>query len=75
MVDNKGISIWFFIGILLFIYGVIILVANIFEALYNTFGRKVVLSNLHFGIWWGILLVILGLLYSIGFRPGKKKQQ
>jgi uncharacterized transporter YbjL len=73
MVEGKGISIWFFIGILLFIYGIIITVANIFETLYNSFGRNVVLKSLHFGIWWGILLVILGLVYSIEFRPGKKK--
>lgn len=74
MIENKGISIWFFIGILLFIYGIIITVANIFEALYNTFGRSVQLKSLHFGIWWGFLLIILGLVYSIGFRPGKKNK-
>ena len=74
MVEGKGISIWFFIGLLLFIYGIIITIANIFEALYNTFGKHVVLSNLHFGIWWGILLIILGLFYSIAFRPWKKKK-
>lgn len=74
MVDNKGISIWFFIGLLLLIYGIIITIANIFEALYNTFGRNVELKSLHFGIWWGALLVILGIVYVIGFRPGKKKE-
>lgn len=74
MVDNKGISIWFFIGILLFIYGIIITVSNIFEALFNSFGRAVVLKSLNFGIWWGLLLIILGLVYSIGFRPWKNNK-
>ncbi len=74
MIDNKGIAIWFFIGLLLFIYGIIITIANIFEAFYNSFGKNVVLKNLHFGIWWGLLLIILGLIYSINFRPWKKKK-
>ena len=73
MVDNKGISIWFFIGVLLFIYGIIITVANFFETFFNSFGRNVVLRRLDFGLWWGILLLILGIFYSVEFRPWKKK--
>jgi len=73
MVENKGISIWFFIGSLLLLYGIIITVANIFEAIYSSFGRNVVLKELDFGIWWGLLLIIVGLIYFINFRPWKKK--
>ncbi len=73
MIDNKGISIWFFIGVLLLIYGIIITIANIFETFFNSFGRNVVLRNLDFGLWWGILLIILGIVYSVGFRPWKNK--
>jgi len=74
MVENKGISIWFFIGTQLLIYGIIITIANISEALFSTFGRHVVLENLHFGIWWGFLLIIIGLVYFISFRPWKKSK-
>ena len=73
MIDNKGIPIWFFIGILLLIYGIIITAANISEAAFNTFGKHVVLADLHFGIWWGALLIVLGVVYVVQFRPGKKK--
>ncbi len=73
MVENKGIAIWFFIGSLLLIYGIIVLLSNIAEVMFGAFGRTVVLGNLHFGIWWGILLVIIGLIYFIAFRPWKKK--
>lgn len=72
MEENKGISIWFFIGTLLFLYGIIITISNIYEAYHPAFGRHTVLENLHFGIWWGILLIIIGLVYFIGFRPWKK---
>jgi hypothetical protein len=73
MVGNKGISIWFFIGSLLLIYGVIITISNIYEAISPTMERHIVLKNLNFGIWWGILLLIIGLVYFINFRPWKKK--
>ncbi len=75
MVDNKGISIWFFIGTLLLLYGIIITGANIFQAYNPHFGTPTVLENLHFGIWWGFLLIIVGLIYFIGFRPWKKGDQ
>lgn len=73
MVENKGIAIWFFIGSLLLIYGIIITLSNIAEAVFGAFGKHVVLGNLHFGIWWGILLIIIGLTYFVSFRPWKKK--
>lgn len=73
MIDNKGISIWFFIGCQLLIYGIIITASSIAEAAFHAFGRHVVLENLHFGIWWGALLLVLGVVYVVQFRPGRKK--
>jgi hypothetical protein len=64
------VSIWFFIGALLLVYGVLILGAGIYD-LSNPAAHPVVRSDLHAGIWWGGLLLILGAVYSIKFRPGK----
>ena len=66
------ISIWFFIGVLLLVYGVLILGAGIYDLMYPA-AHPVVLSELHAGIWWGALLIALGLGYSLGFNPWKKK--
>jgi hypothetical protein len=74
MVGGKGISIWFFIGTLLLIYGIIITIANIVEMINPTSGKQPILSELNFGVWWGILLIIVGLVYFIGFRPWKIKK-
>ncbi len=65
------VSIWFFIGSLLAIYGVLILGAGIHAAIYPP-AQPVVLSNLHAGIWWGGLLLVIGGFYCIHFFPGKK---
>jgi len=66
---NKEISIWFFIGVLLTAYGVVILTYGIWEYLTHTV-PNVVLANLHAPIWWGALMLLLGLFYGIRFRPG-----
>jgi hypothetical protein len=70
--DRPGmVSIWFLVGALLLIYGVLILSAGLYE-LAAPPEHPVVLANLHAGIWWGILLIALGALYAIKFKPGKR---
>jgi len=64
------ISIWFFIGVLLLAYGILIFGAGIYE-LSNPPEHPVVMANLHAGIWWGALLTILGLIYTLKFKPGR----
>jgi O-antigen/teichoic acid export membrane protein len=65
------ISIWLFVGVLLLIYGVLILGAGIWDLAHPP-ERIPVLANLHAQIWWGALLVILGAVYTWTFRPGKE---
>lgn len=65
------ISIWFFIGALLLAYGVLILGAGLYE-LSSPPEHPVTLANLHAGIWWGALLILLGGFYSIKFRPRRQ---
>lgn len=72
--QKSFISIWFFIGTLLLLYGVIILTASIFDAVAPSPQHQIVLRQLNFGIYWGVLLIIIGLIYFIGFRPWKKKE-
>jgi hypothetical protein len=64
------ISIWFFIGMLLLAYGILILGAGIYE-FSNPPEHPVVLADLHASVWWGALLVVLGLIYTLKFKPGK----
>jgi hypothetical protein len=64
------LSIWFFIGILLLAYGILILGAGIYEYV-SPPEHPLVLAELHAGIWWGGLLIVMGLLYTVKFRPGR----
>jgi hypothetical protein len=67
--DKRGISIWFFIGISLLVNGILILGAGIWELFYPP-ANPVALFQLHASIWWGGLLLILGLIYCIKYSPG-----
>lgn len=64
------ISIWFFIGVLLTAYGVLITGAGVYNY-YHPPLHPVVLADLHAGIWWGAVLLAIGLFYTIKFLPKK----
>jgi hypothetical protein len=74
MPREAHVSIWFFIGLLLTIYGVLILGASLNDLIHPP-EHTVVLANLHAGIWWGVLLVILGLIYTFVFAPWRRRHQ
>lgn len=71
---EQHISIWFFVGVLLLIYGVLILGSGIY-GLYYPPERTVVLAHLHAELWWGALLVGLGCVYSYFFSPGRQRRK
>jgi len=68
--SGKGhiIPIWFFVGVLLLVYGVLILGSGLVEWSHPP---DTVLSELHAPVWWGELLILLGGIYCYAFRPGK----
>lgn len=68
MVTEKHhiIPVWFFVGLLLFIYGILIFISGLTEWSHPP---DTVLSNLHAAVWWGALLIVLGGIYSLMFRP------
>ena len=68
--ERHFISIWFFIGVLLAFYGVLVLGSGVYD-LAHPAPHPVVLAKLHAPIWWGALLMILGAFYAVHFRPKK----
>jgi len=68
MRKEGGISIWFFVGISLLVNGALILGAGIGELFYPPV-HPVVLFRLHTNLWWGAVLFLLGIFYSLRFSP------
>lgn len=60
------LPVWFFIGLLLTIYGVIILITSIVDWSQPS---QAVLSQYHPGLWGGIVLLLIGGFYVLRFRP------
>lgn len=71
MHEEHGLSIWFFVGVMLTLYGIIILIVNIPAFSVVSENSHVVLERLHSGLWWGILLLVLGILFLKLHWPGK----
>jgi hypothetical protein len=65
---HEIIPVWFFVGVLLLVYGVMILISGIAEWSHPP---NTVLAELHAPVWWGGLLTVLGAIYCAMFRPVK----
>ena len=71
MRTDSGISIWFFIGSLLTIYGVLILAYGLYSMV-SPPAQRPVLAELHADVWWGAVLLAVGLVYSVKHSPRRK---
>ena len=71
--ERHMLPVWFFIGVLLTLYGAIILATALSEMSHQP---AIVLAKYHAGIWGGILLILIGGFYTLRFRPrsGEKKR-
>ena len=74
MKSGGTLSIWFFIGISLAVNGAVIFGRGIYE-LVSPPEHQVVLYNLHANVWWGAVLLILGLFFSFRFSPARERSR
>lgn len=72
MKTGGSLSIWFFIGVSLAFNGAVIFLQGIYE-LVSPPEHPVVLYNLHANVWWGAILLILGLFFSLRFSPARER--
>jgi hypothetical protein len=66
------VAIWFFIGISLAVNGALILAAGIYQLVNPPVDSTVVLFNVHANVWWGALLLVIGLVYCFKFAPRRQ---
>lgn len=68
-VETAELSIWFFCGILMLAYGLVLIVTGIMEFYHPP---PTVLATLHPTLWWGLLMAIFGGIYTVRFWPKHK---
>jgi len=66
------ISIWFFIGVLVLVYGIVILGWGLFAG-GDAGGRVVALSYLRTDLWMGGFMTLAGAFYAFKFAPRGKR--
>jgi hypothetical protein len=66
-----NLSIWFFTGLMLTAYGLVILATGLYE-LGHPPAKATVLENLQPAVWWGGILLVVGIGYLIKFTPRKR---
>jgi len=72
MPHEEQVPIWYFIGGILAVYGVLILGSGLYElASPPPPEARVALYDLHADIWWGALMIVFGSFYCIRFRPSR----
>lgn len=70
MHPKSPVSIWFFVGLSLFINGVLIAASGVYQLL-DPPAQRVVLYEFHAPIWWGGLMAVLGAIYTWKFWPSR----
>jgi len=74
MKSGGSLSIWFFIGVSLAVNGAVIFARGIYETMYPPApALRVVLYDLHANVWWGAILLILGIFFSLRFSPARER--
>ena len=67
--ETAELSIWFFCGILMLAYGVVLIFTGIIEFHHPP---PTVLAHLHPTLWWGLLMAAFGGIYTIKYWPKHK---
>ncbi len=70
---KQAVSIWYFIGVLLTVYGVLITGAGLYDLIAGI-ERNTVLAEAHAGVWWGALLLVMGIVYVYLFSPRRQRR-
>jgi len=68
---HRMLPVWFFIGVLLLTYGIIILATSLIDLHHPT---RVVLAAYHAGVWGGVILTLLGAGYTVRFWPRPRRE-
>jgi uncharacterized membrane protein HdeD (DUF308 family) len=62
--------IWYFVGLILLAMGLVLFINGVYY-LFSPGGKQTELQGLHPDVWWGALMIIVGLIYIIKNRKVK----
>jgi uncharacterized membrane protein len=68
---GESLSIWFFVGVMTLLYGIVLLPWGVYEWNHPPANELLLgwLVSYHPTFWWGLLLTLFGLFYTLKYRP------
>jgi hypothetical protein len=69
----EQVPVWFFVGVLLLVYGAIIAMVGVYHLFPQQANPDLAMQWLHADLWWGALLTLLGGFYTARYRPRRKR--
>ena len=60
--NNTVNTIWCAVGLMLFVIGAVVLCSGLVILIFHIH-EKTVLANLHPDIWWGSIMVVVGVIF------------
>lgn len=67
---GKMLPVWFFVGIIFVVYGIIIFITGLLEL--HSPPATVLAAELHPTIWWGAILIGLGSFFTAHCGPWRR---
>lgn len=74
MDTEHQVPIWFFIGITLLIYGLIIFGSGLYGLVNPAQEAHLVMAWIHADVWWGAFMAVVGAFYCLRFNPLRKRR-
>jgi amino acid permease len=69
---KRVLTIWSFVAFIFIIYGLVIAGAGVYYWLYEP--PKIALANLNPSLFWGLFLLVIGLIFNWGDLRSERKQ-
>jgi hypothetical protein len=69
----EQLPVWFFVGVVLLVYGAIIALGGVYHLFRQQANPDLAMQWLHADLWWGALLTLLGAFYTARYRPRRKR--
>jgi uncharacterized membrane protein len=66
---GEVLSIWFFVGIMTLAYGIVLLPYGAWEWFGGHEPAVAFGTQFHPTFWWGLLMFLFGLFYTLKYRP------
>ena len=61
--ENQMMDIWFFVGIILATFGVILVLAGIYYV-FNP-NTELIFGYLNPNLWWGVIMIFSGIIFQL----------